>query len=322
MGTSEKVMAWMADEYHRLNRTDIDSRACVTGKPLDMGGIAGRVEATGRGVQYALREFFRNSEDVKQAKLDGTLDGKRVVVQGLGNVGYHAALFLSEEDGALITAVAERDGVVRNPNGLDIRALKAHLTETGSLRDFASGTYSPDVAEALEDECDILIPAAIEGVVNSENAARIKARVILEAANGPVTATADKILNENGVFVIPDLYANAGGVTVSYFEWVKNISHMRFGLMQKRADEAKNLALLEELEKSGGLQLSDKFRKEYAAGADEIELVRSGLDDTMRAAYNKIRTSLEEKPELGSFRTAAYYAAIKDIATKYNSLGL
>ena len=322
MGTSEKVMAWMADEYHRLNRTDIDSRACVTGKPLDMGGIAGRVEATGRGVQYALREFFRNSEDVKQAKLDGTLDGKRVVVQGLGNVGYHAALFLSEEDGALITAVAERDGVVRNPNGLDIRALKAHLTETGSLRDFASGTYSPDVAEALEDECDILIPAAIEGVVNSENAARIKARVILEAANGPVTATADKILNENGVFVIPDLYANAGGVTVSYFEWVKNISHMRFGLMQKRADEAKNLALLEELEKSGGLELSDKFRKEYASGADEIELVRSGLDDTMRAAYNKIRTSLEEKPELGSFRTAAYYAAIKDIATKYNSLGL
>ena len=178
------------------------------------------------------------------------------------------------------------------------------------------------MAEALEDECDILIPAAIEGVVNSRNAARIKARVIVEAANGPVTATADKILNENGVFVIPDLYANAGGVTVSYFEWVKNISHMRFGLMQKRADEAKNLALLEELEKSGGLQLSDKFRKEYAAGADEIELVRSGLDDTMRAAYNKIRTSLEEKPELGSFRTAAYYAAIKDIATKYNSLGL
>lgn len=322
MGTSEKVMAWMADEYHRLNRTEIDSRACVTGKPLNMGGIAGRVEATGRGVQYALREFFRHPVDVKSAGLTGSLSGKRVAIQGLGNVGYHAALFLSEEDGAVVTAISDRDGVIRNPTGLNVRDVKAYLTETGSLKRFPSGVYSPSLDTILEDECDILIPAAVESVIHARNAGRIKARVIAEAANGPVTAAADKILTENRKFIIPDLYANAGGVTVSYFEWVKNLSHMRFGLMQRRHDEAKSLALLDELEATAGIKLKDKFRNIYTTGADELELVRSGLDDTMRAGYNKIRSALEEKPELKTFRTAAYYAAINDIATKYNSLGL
>jgi len=277
MGTSEQVMAWIADEYHRLNRTDIDSRACVTGKPIDMGGIAGRVEATGRGVQYALREFFRHPDDLASAKLSGSLSGKRVVVQGFGNVGYHAALFLAEEDGAIITAIADRDGVVRRSQGLNVRDLKNYLNEHGVIKGYPDGVYSPRHDSVLEDDCDILIPAAIEGVIHSQNAPRIKARVIIEAANGPITTNADNILVENGVFIIPDLYANAGGVTVSYFEWVKNLSHMKFGLMQRRRDEAKNIALLDELESSGTITLTQRFRNSYISGADEIELVRSGL---------------------------------------------
>ena len=322
MGTGEREMAWMADEYHRLHRTDIDSRACVTGKPLIMGGIAGRVEATGRGVQYALQEFFRHPGDIKKAGLKGTLDGKKIVVQGLGNVGYHAALFLSQQDGAIITTVVEWDGAIRNAKGLDIAALRAHIDETGSIKDFAGGDYDKHGQAGLEDECDILIPAAIEGSINTENANRIKAKLIIEAANGPVTANADTILKKKGVFIIPDLYANAGGVTVSYFEWVKNLNHIRFGRMQRRQEEARNSMLISELETSGGLTFSNQFKGIYTQGSNELDLVRSGLDDTMRAAYQSIREALEEKPELGDFRTAAYYAAIKTIAENYRSIGL
>jgi glutamate dehydrogenase (NAD(P)+) len=195
MGTAEREMAWIADQYARMNTTDINARACVTGKPLNAGGIKGRVEATGRGVQYALREFFRHPDDVKAAKLSGSLDGKRTIVQGLGNVGYHAAKFLSEEDGALITGVIERDGAVTNENGLEHRgAAPAWIAQTGGVRDFPGRTYHEEGAALLEAECDILIPAALEGVIHMGNAARIQAPLIIEAANGPITAGADEIL--------------------------------------------------------------------------------------------------------------------------------
>ena len=227
MGTSEREMAWIADHYARMNTTDINAQACVTGKPLNAGGIAGRVEATGRGVQYALREFFRDDMGVQKAGLTGTLDGKRVIVQGLGNVGYHAAKFLSEEDGCKITGIIERDGALFNPDGLDVEAVHHWIVGHGGVSGYPDATHTAEGAAVLEKECDILIPAALEGVVNLSNAKRIKAPLIIEAANGPITAGADDILREKGTVIIPDMYANAGGVTVSYFEWVKNLGHIR-----------------------------------------------------------------------------------------------
>lgn len=322
MGTGEREMAWMADQYARMNTTDINSRACVTGKPLNAGGIQGRVEATGRGVQYALQEFFRYPEDVAKAKMSGTLDGKTVVVQGLGNVGFHAAKFLSEEDGCKITHVIERDGAVSNPDGLDIEALRAHIVETGGVRGFGGGTFMEDGAAALVAECDIMIPAAMEGVINRDNAEDVKAKLIIEAANGPVTAGADEILRKKGCLIIPDMFANAGGVTVSYFEWVKNLSHIRFGRMERRQEEARHQLLIDELENVAGTNLSDDFKRRYLHGAGELELVRSGLDDTMRAAYQSMRTVWHSRNDVEDLRVAAYLVAIDRVASSYRAKGL
>lgn len=328
MGTGEREMAWMADQYARMNTTDINARACVTGKPLNAGGIQGRVEATGRGVQYSLHAMFAHPEDVKKAGLSGGLEGKRVVLQGLGNVGYHAALFLSQQDGCLVTHVAERDGAVFNSKGLDIEALREHLIKTGGVKGFAGAEgYEEDGATALEADCDILIPAALEGVINLGNATRIKAPLIVEAANGPVTAGADEILRQRGVVIIPDMYANAGGVTVSYFEWVKNLSHIRFGRMQRRAEEDRHQLVVNELERLSadtnlGWQLSPGFKERYLKGAGELELVRSGLDDTMRAAYASMRTAWHDRSDVEDLRVAAYLVAIERVAASYRAKGL
>ena len=247
MGTGEREMAWIADQFRRMNTSEINADACVTGKPLNKGGIIGRVEATGRGVQYALQEFFRHKDDVKTSGLSGSLAGKRIIVQGLGNVGYHAAHFLSTEDGCKITAVIERDGAVINDDGININQLQTHLIENKGVKGFSGANYVSNGSEILEKDCDILIPAAMEGVINLSNAQRIKANVIIEAANGPVTAGADEILTAAGTIIIPDMYANAGGVTVSYFEWVKNLSHIRFGRMQRRHFLEKTLFFLQKL---------------------------------------------------------------------------
>jgi len=327
MGTGEREMAWIADQYARMNTTDINARACVTGKPLNAGGIKGRVEATGRGVQYALQEFFRHPADVARAGLTGGLSGKRVVVQGLGNVGYHAAKFLSEEDGARIIAVIERDGAVMSDVGLDIEALRGWMVQTGGIKDFPGATYRPDGAAALELDCDLLIPAALEGVINLGNADRIRAPLIIEAANGPITAGADAILRDKGCVIIPDLYANAGGVTVSYFEWVKNLSHIRFGRMQRRNEEAHALLLVDELERLSadrglGWELSPDFKKRFLQGADELALVRSGLDDTMRTAYQSMREVWNRDARVKDLRTAAYIVAIERVAASYRAKGL
>ncbi len=322
MGTGEREMAWIADQFRRMNTTDIDSAACVTGKPLNVGGIAGRVEATGRGVQYGLREFFRHPDDVKDANLDGTLEGKRIVVQGLGNVGYHAAKFLSEEDQSLITAVAERDGAIVNDNGIDIEELHRHIHKHGGVKGFKGGDYVEDGSAVLEKDCDILIPAAMEATINLHNADRISTKLIIEAANGPVTAGADAILQEKGIWIIPDMYANAGGVTVSYFEWVKNLTHIRFGRMQRRQEEASNILLIEEIERMLGQKLSETFKIKYLQGAGELELVRSGLDDTMRIAYQTMHKTMRERLDVTNLRTAAYVVAINRVADSYRALGL
>ena len=317
----------MADAYKRLHPEDIDARACVTGKPISFGGIAGRIEATGRGVQYALREVFRTPAVLARAGLAGTLEGKRIVVQGLGNVGSHAARFLSTEDGARIIAVAERDGAVMNPDGLDIAALQDHLRATGGVKDFPGATFQPDSAKALELECDILIPAAMEAVIHSGNAGAIKARLIVEAANGPITAEGDAILRERGAIIVPDLYANAGGVTVSYFEWVKNLSQISLGRLERRHEEARARMIVEELERLSadtGLNwtLSKGFKEKFLTGADELELVRSGLDDTMRETFMKMKEVWISNPKVQDMRTAAYVVAIRRISNVYNSLGL
>ena len=322
MGTGEREMAWIADQYSRMNTTDINARACVTGKPISSGGIQGRTEATGRGVQYALQEFFRHPEDIKAAGMSGTLDGKRIIVQGLGNVGYHAAKFLSEEDGCKIIGVLEYNGCVTNPNGIDIEALKKHLIEHGSPDGFTGGKIHLADAPIMEMDADILVPAAMEGVVNLENAARIQTPLIIEAANGPVTSGADEILRKKGCVIIPDMYANAGGVTVSYFEWVKNLSHIRFGRMQRRQEEDRHRLLINELENVSGQKLSDTFKQRYLHGAGELELVRSGLEDTMRGAYQDMRKVWHERSDVEDLRTAAYLVAIGKVANSYRSMGL
>ena len=327
MGTSQREMAWIADQYARMNTTDINARTCVTGKPLNAGGIQGRVEATGRGVQYGLREFFRHHEDMAKAGLTGSLEGKRVIVQGLGNVGYHAAHFLQVEDGAIITGVIERDGALVSETGLDVEAVRAHIVETGGVKGFAGAEFVEHGAVVLEAECDILIPAALEGVINLKNASYIKAPLIIEAANGPITAAANDILVEKGCVVIPDLYANAGGVTVSYFEWVKNLSHIRFGRMQRRQEEASHQLVIDELERlstSGGVdwKLSRGFKDKYLKGADELELVRSGLDDTMRTAYQSMREVWHSRDEVTDLRTAGFLVAIDKVAQSYTAKGL
>ncbi|MBS0565323.1 MAG: Glu/Leu/Phe/Val dehydrogenase [Proteobacteria bacterium] len=327
MGTGEREMAWIADQFARMNTTEINAKACVTGKPPHAGGIQGRVEATGRGVQYALREFFRHPDDMKAARLSGTLEGKRVIVQGLGNVGYHAAKFISEEDGAIITAIIERDGALVDEKGLNVEDVRQWIVKTGSVKGYAGATFVADGARVLENACDILIPAAMEGVVHMGNAANIKAPLIIEAANGPITFGGDEILRKKGTLIIPDMYANAGGVTVSYFEWVKNLSHIRFGRMQRRAEEGRSRILVEELERLSadqglGWQLAPDFKEKFLQGSDELALVRSGLDDTMRTAYQAIREVWHSRNDVEDLRVAAYIVAISRVATSYQSKGL
>ena len=322
MGTGEREMAWIADQFRRMNTSEINADACVTGKPLNKGGIIGRVEATGRGVQYALQEFFRHADDVKTSGLSGSLNGKSVVVQGLGNVGYHAAHFLSTEDGCKITAVIERDGAVINDGGININDLQSHLQKTGGVKGFLDAEYTSNGSSILEKNCNILIPAAMEGVINLSNAKRIKANVIIEAANGPVTAGADEIINPAGTVIIPDMYANAGGVTVSYFEWVKNLSHIRFGRMQRRQQATSNHMLIEEMERLVGKPVSDSFKTKFFQGAGELELVRSGLEDTMCSAYQQMHKTWRSNDNIDSLRTAAYVLALTKVADSYRALGL
>jgi len=327
MGTGEREMAWIADQYARMNTTDINARACVTGKPLNAGGIAGRVEATGRGVQYALREFFRHPEDIAAAGLTGSLDGKRVVVQGLGNVGYHAASFLRDEDGCKIIGIIERDGALVDERGLDVDAVRDWIAKHAGVKGFPGAEYVENGPLVLEQDCDILIPAALEGVIHRGNAERIKAPLIIEAANGPITAGADDILREKGTIIIPDMYANAGGVTVSYFEWVKNLSHIRFGRMQRRAEEARTRLLIDELERldrylGDAWALRPAFKEKYLRGSDELELVRSGLDDTMRIAYQSMREVWHARGDVKDLRTAAYIVSIGKVAASYRAKGI
>jgi glutamate dehydrogenase (NAD(P)+) len=322
LGTSSREMVWIADTYKALYPEDVNRDACVTGKTMNHGGIAGRVEATGKGVQYALQEFFRHSEEVAAAGLSDGLSSQRIVVQGLGNVGYHLAKYLSEEDRCKIIAIIEKDGVVINEEGLVIHDVRQHIAETGGVKGFPGGEYRENGEEALEMECDILIPAALEGQIHAHNAMRIRAKMIVEAANGPVTYEADQILRDRGITILPDIFVNAGGVTVSYFEWTRNLSHMRFGRLQRRYDELRGRDYADALEELTGQKLDDQQRKEIVRGASELDLVRSGLDDTMRMAFQDIRNVMKNNENIKDYRTAAFALAIMKIAQSYYDLGL
>ena len=320
MGTGEREMAWMADEYKRLNPTELNTWACVTGKPISKGGIRGRIEATGRGVQYALQEAFRHPKDIDFAGLSAGLRGQRIMVQGLGNVGYHAAKFLAAEDGCLITYVLEHDGYVFNAEGIDVDGLAEHIRVNGGCKGYAGfADYDRDV---LQDDCDILIPAALDSVIHSGNALGIKAKIIIEAANGPVTYEANTILREKNCLIIPDLYANSGGVTVSYFEWVKNIGHIRFGRLQRRQSEHRVRRLIEGVEQMTGQQFPQNLLNDIASGSSEIDLVRSGLEDVMCQTYQDISQRWHSNEDIPDLRTAAMSIAIERIVSSYESIGI
>jgi glutamate dehydrogenase (NAD(P)+) len=319
-GTSAREMAWIADTYNSLTSGELNSMACVTGKPVAQGGIRGRVEATGRGVAYGIREACEDSDEMQRLGLERGLDGKRVVVQGLGNVGYHAAKFL-QEGGAVIVGLAEYEGAISAAGGMDLEAVLAHRQETGSLLDFPGAENLPASRAALELDCDILVPAALENQITNENAADIQAKIVAEAANGPTTFEANEILNERGILVLPDTYLNAGGVTVSYFEWLKNLSHVRFGRLEKRAVGAAFGRMADAVEAVTGKPLPGE-RELYSRGAGEADLVASGLEDTMIEAYQQIqqaRNGFDPRPDL---RTAAFVVAINKIAVCYHELGI
>ena len=321
MGTGSREMAWIADEYRRLYPSDINAIACVTGKPVSESGIAGRVEATGRGVQYGLREFFRYPKDVARAGMSGDLAGKRIIVQGLGNVGYHSAKFLQEDDGARIIAIIERDGALIDERGLIVEEVAEYKRIHGGLQGFPGGQFVENGQAILEEECDVLIPAAMENQITTENAPRIRAKLIAEAANGPITFAADDYLRHSDKVIIPDVFLNSGGVTVSYFEWIKNLSHIRFGRMDRRMHEMRGGHIIEVIESMVGKKVPENMARKVKFGADEIDLIRSGLDDTMRKGYQEIRDVWND-PKVTDLRTAAFMVGIQKIARHYLEMGI
>lgn len=321
-GTGPREMAWILDTYQALRHGEVDSIGCVTGKPVTQNGIRGRAEATGRGVFYGLRECMRYEEDMKKIGLTKGIEGKTMVVQGLGNVGSNTALISQAEGNVKIIGVAEREGSIYAPEGLDVKKLLEFRKETGSIIGFPGSKHIGDAAAALELECDILVPAALENQITVENAPRIKAKIIAEAANGPITADADPILIAKGIIILPDFYINAGGVTVSYFEWLKNLSHHRFGRLENRFYHDAFNRIMTKVEEMTGKTLTDRERALLTRGASEVDLVNSGLEDTMITAYSQIKETFNAHPDIKDMRTAAFVCSLKKIAGDYISMGI
>ncbi len=321
-GTGPREMAWILDTYQAFRHGEIDSIGCVTGKPITQNGIRGRAEATGRGVFYGLRECLSYADDMKKIGLSPGIAGKTMVIQGLGNVGSNTGLISQQEGDVKIIGVSEREGSIYDPNGIDIQKLLEFRKETGSIIGFPGTKHIGDPLAALELECDILVPAALENQITLENAHRIKAKIIAEAANGPITAEADIILQKKGVLILPDFYINAGGVTVSYFEWLKNLSHHRFGRLENRFQRNAFTGLLNKVEELTGKQVTQRDREFLTRGGTEIDLVNSGLEDTMTNAYQQVRETWQKKPAIPDMRTAAFVCALRKIASDYISMGI
>lgn len=320
-GTGEREMAWIVDTYSSLKPGEIDAAGCVTGKPITQGGVRGRKEATGLGVFFGIREVCNMPDVMERLGMTMGVEGKTVIVQGLGNVGYHSAKFF-RENGSVVIAIAEHDGAIFNAAGLHEEEVFQHKIKTGSILNFPGSTNLASSGDALELPCDILIPAALENVINASNADRIKAKIIGEAANGPLTPEADEVMAAKGILVVPDMYLNAGGVTVSYFEWLKNLSHVRYGRMEKRFTENMNGLILEQMEGLTGKKVSGTERKLIMHGAEEVDLVHSGLEETMIGATREIMDIWKSNPEIPDMRTAAYVCAINKVGVTYAELGI
>ncbi|MBK7307305.1 MAG: Glu/Leu/Phe/Val dehydrogenase [Chitinophagaceae bacterium] len=320
-GTGAREMAWIVDTYASLKPGEIDAAGCVTGKPITQGGVRGRTEATGLGVFYGIREVCNMPDVMAKQGLSVGVEGKTVVVQGMGNVGFYCAKFFREH-GAKVVAIAEYEGAIYNADGLNEQKVFDHRKATGSILNFPGATNLAKNTDALELECDILIPAALENVINGENAPRVKAKIIGEAANGPCTPEADEIFAQKGILCVPDMYLNAGGVTVSYFEWLKNLSHVRYGRMEKRFNENMNMQIIKQMEDLTGKSVGDSEKKQIVHGADEQELVHSGLEETMITATREIMEIWQSNPAIPDMRTAAYVSAINKVGISYAELGI
>jgi len=320
-GTGEREMSWIVDTYSSLRPGEIDAAGCVTGKPVSQGGVNGRKEATGLGVFFGIREVCNMKNMMDKVGLTTGIVGKTVIVQGLGNVGYHSAKFF-RENGAIVVSIAEYEGAIFKADGINEEELFQHRKATGSILNFPGATNLAKSSDALEMECDILIPAALENVINGDNAPNVKAKIIGEAANGPLTPEADEIFTKKGVLVVPDMYLNAGGVTVSYFEWLKNLSHVRYGRMEKRFTENVHSKIVSQIESLTGKTITESERQSIAHGADEVDLVHSGLEETMIDATREIIEIWNSNPAIPDMRTAAYVSAINKVARTYNELGI
>lgn len=322
-GTGPREMSWIVDTYGAMTSAahELNALASVTGKPITQGGVRGRTEATGRGVYFGIREACNDTEDMRKLGLTPGIDGKTAIVQGLGNVGYYAAKFL-QEGGATLVGLIEYEGAIYNPKGLELEKVVQHRKETKSILNFPGATSTPKNAEGLEWECDILVPAALENQITAENVQRLKAKIVAEGANGPVTADANESLLQKGVLIIPDMYLNAGGVTVSYFEWLKNLSHVRFGRMGKRFEESMNKKMLQAVEELTGKKFPQNIFDQIAHGADEEDLVNSGLEETMISAYNQMNEIRKQHSGKVDLRTAAFISAIDKVARAYMELGI
>ena len=321
VGTSQREMGWILDAYKSSRPDDINHVACVTGKSVNHGGIKGRLEATGRGVCEALKEFFRHTDEVSKAKMDSPdLNDQKIIIQGLGNVGLHSAKSLFAT-GAKIIGIAEKDGAIFNKEGINIIELEEYKQDKNTILGFPNTKKINTSSDLLTYDCDILIPAALENVITLKNVDSIKAKIICEAANGPVSYRADRKLKDRGTVIIPDIYANAGGVTVSYFEWIRNISHIRMGRLHKRYEEDRGEVILKALEQISPNKLSQDITNKLVHGANEEDIIASGLEDTMRVSFQEM-LEIKSAYNLDDYRMAAYAIALKKIEKSYLELGI
>ncbi|XP_026731610.1 glutamate dehydrogenase, mitochondrial-like isoform X2 [Trichoplusia ni] len=327
VNTSGREMSWIVDTYIKtLGYHDLNAAACVTGKPINGGGIAGRVEATGRGLFMVLNHFIQDANLMKMAGTEAGFKGKTAIIQGYGNVGSFSGLFLTKH-GVKVIGVLEFDTCLSNPDGINPVELQKYMAQNKKSAKGFPGAKEVG-PELLFEKCDILILAAMEKALTGDNASKVNAKVIAEGANGPTTPSAHCILVKKNVLVLPDLIVNAGGVTVSYFEFLKNLNHVSFGKLSIKFWRDSNTALLDSVETSLKCAKVDARIVPTAAfasmmsGASEKHIVDTGLEySTTNTCANVIATAKTHKLGL-DMRTAAYINAIEKIFCTYDEHGL